>query len=730
MMQHFHFAISNIIKNAQCNKENDEVYEIQCSPFHEAQLETILNIMHKPQISSPLEIMTDWIDFDIYPREISISANLIEIWIRWNNYVYKVQNNIEFQILEKSTYDFFLNDFFHQFLSIIGFQYGFLDARHLVKAECLEWFTQKPSDEFYSILNKHSISCNNNKEVLEHIIQKKLDLYNIKKILLLSADFIRQHWGIQVCEWIWQNHQSIYFANTIFYIPWIKERSRRSFSIYNVQETQSHLWYCDVVPEDIPQLLELQQTSTTFMIAYFSDTNIMNEMNERNSNKSDFYIACSRVICNSMSFPISNKCWVCEAIEIHHYNKLESIMELTQEQVNDIMEHSNTPWEQTQVDCLFTGVTALQGPPSALCMDRSQYNDNLILHNKLQSQSRLTKAERETHDKIRRHHIYKGDIFSSQCEARFAVFLSNLGIIYTYEPDRIQLEKAITISGRYNTNSQQVIELIKVIQERTKVAHLSTAIYIPDFYLPNLNMYIEIKPAKPDLTEYSRLYLCHIVKGCRVVIAYGDIIDLPYRCDRTYNFKTSQDYNRILRFEEYFSDINAWADVIVVDNDDGINFERPSFHDMLLNDRFWKSSRIIEAYVVARHCFSRINQVVDNTGIIKSPKAIDSIVSKKRKSPVSKIKPIRMVESDRHMIQTILTTLGFLNNGFLVYHLISMNQITNDIKLLNDVCNEASSLININSILQKVDLYIETSFDEKNVRLVASDKQFREYFEK
>lgn len=64
--------------------------------------------------------------------------------------------------------------------------------------------------------------------------------------------------------------------------------------------------------------------------------------------------------------------------------------------------------------------------------------------------------------------IYGEFIFRSVLEARWAVFFDSLGIDYTYEPYCFEVET----SGRE----------VK---------------YMPDFFLPNFELFIEIKPNKP-----------------------------------------------------------------------------------------------------------------------------------------------------------------------------------------------------------------------------------------
>lgn len=67
---------------------------------------------------------------------------------------------------------------------------------------------------------------------------------------------------------------------------------------------------------------------------------------------------------------------------------------------------------------------------------------------------------------------YKGYRFRSRLEARWAVFFDELGIKYEYEPEGFDLEKV----GRY----------------------------LPDFWLPDLGWWVEIKPKYPEQSEIDK----------------------------------------------------------------------------------------------------------------------------------------------------------------------------------------------------------------------------------
>lgn len=67
---------------------------------------------------------------------------------------------------------------------------------------------------------------------------------------------------------------------------------------------------------------------------------------------------------------------------------------------------------------------------------------------------------------------YNGYRFRSRLEARWAVFFDTAGIPYEYEPEGFHLP--------------------------------NNEMYLPDFYLPSMRMYIEIKPKSSDELEYAK----------------------------------------------------------------------------------------------------------------------------------------------------------------------------------------------------------------------------------
>jgi len=93
---------------------------------------------------------------------------------------------------------------------------------------------------------------------------------------------------------------------------------------------------------------------------------------------------------------------------------------------------------------------------------------------------------------------YNGYRFRSRLEARWAVFFDKADIEYQYEPEGFQLD------------------------DGTK--------YLPDFYLPQMKLYVEIKPEKSLEAElrYSQRAICFVKStGNVMVLCCGD----PYEPD-------------------------------------------------------------------------------------------------------------------------------------------------------------------------------------------------------
>lgn len=103
--------------------------------------------------------------------------------------------------------------------------------------------------------------------------------------------------------------------------------------------------------------------------------------------------------------------------------------------------------------------------------------------------------------------IYRGYRFRSRLEARWAVLFDKIGLAWTYEEEGFELP-----SGRY----------------------------LPDFFFPELNVFVEIKGRMPDGEDrdLARLSDLSVAKNCACFMFAGDPIDLLERpMDESYTWR-------------------------------------------------------------------------------------------------------------------------------------------------------------------------------------------------
>lgn len=84
---------------------------------------------------------------------------------------------------------------------------------------------------------------------------------------------------------------------------------------------------------------------------------------------------------------------------------------------------------------------------------------------------------------------YRGYRFRSRLEARWAVFFDNLGLQWEYEPEGFELPGGVR--------------------------------YLPDFYLPALDVWVEIKGAKATEKDLEKPRLLALSGDCAVVVYWG-----------------------------------------------------------------------------------------------------------------------------------------------------------------------------------------------------------------
>jgi len=83
---------------------------------------------------------------------------------------------------------------------------------------------------------------------------------------------------------------------------------------------------------------------------------------------------------------------------------------------------------------------------------------------------------------------YRGVKYRSRTEARWAVFLDECQVSFTYEPEGFDL------GGEW---------------------------YLPDFWIPSANVWLEVKGIKPNIREEKLACRLSLATGCPVLIAIG-----------------------------------------------------------------------------------------------------------------------------------------------------------------------------------------------------------------
>ena len=109
--------------------------------------------------------------------------------------------------------------------------------------------------------------------------------------------------------------------------------------------------------------------------------------------------------------------------------------------------------------------------------------------------------------------LYGSIKFRSRMEAKWACVFDVLGIIYEYEHHLLKLDPSYL---RKDERSPDLYKYLRMDQY---------LYYLPDFYLPGLNLFVEIKGQEPTYIEETKALLTSI--RCPVVMLCGGIPDIP-----------------------------------------------------------------------------------------------------------------------------------------------------------------------------------------------------------
>jgi hypothetical protein len=116
-----------------------------------------------------------------------------------------------------------------------------------------------------------------------------------------------------------------------------------------------------------------------------------------------------------------------------------------------------------------------------------------------------------------------GPRYRSRLEARWAVFFDRLGIPYEYEKEGYDFSRLLdprfgwTESGAPSEEAENLYEYWRESMGK------SSPRYLPDFWLPRHNWWIEIKADEPTLPELALAQMLAFETDCDVYIFYGDV---------------------------------------------------------------------------------------------------------------------------------------------------------------------------------------------------------------
>lgn len=106
---------------------------------------------------------------------------------------------------------------------------------------------------------------------------------------------------------------------------------------------------------------------------------------------------------------------------------------------------------------------------------------------------------------------YKGYWFRSRLEARWAVFFDTLGLKWLYEPEGFDLYFDYEDFAKdWDMSEEELLD--EGIPQALQKLDGRVISYLPDFYLPELNYWIEIKSTRPNKAEVLKaFFLSHFV---------------------------------------------------------------------------------------------------------------------------------------------------------------------------------------------------------------------------
>jgi hypothetical protein len=118
---------------------------------------------------------------------------------------------------------------------------------------------------------------------------------------------------------------------------------------------------------------------------------------------------------------------------------------------------------------------------------------------------------------------YNGYRFRSRLEARWAVFFDALDIKYEYEKEGFDLSYLLSPEYGWTDGGAPGEERQAMYNNWRSVLGSVHANYLPDFWIPHLNTWIEIKGPKPTEAEEALAQMLAFATDQDVFVFYGDI---------------------------------------------------------------------------------------------------------------------------------------------------------------------------------------------------------------
>lgn len=167
--------------------------------------------------------------------------------------------------------------------------------------------------------------------------------------------------------------------------------------------------------------------------------------------------------------------------------------------------------------------------------------------------------------------VYSGWFFRSRTEARWSVFFEYLGVRYEYEPQMFMLDGMV---------------------------------YMPDFFLPDVKTWVEIKGVAPNGEEREKCRRLSVFTKCPVLLFVGSPWFSVARLAFCNGIEVGQ-WNEMaeMTWRKYRSALSGKGQIAMLQIDNLFNFARLASVD---SEACAKTPALVEAYKAAR--FERFDE--------------------------------------------------------------------------------------------------------------------------